>query len=216
MTTWFRQPASRFRRDAPPSPAEWAPVVEWGSAGRAPEVGHRVRLFTADELLVGTVHGEGRLSDILNLRGQVHVEDLSIAPLNASRTDARACASVDLDPFDIDLAMANALPDAPWTRARRIHKVRYPVRIDAGGYAIEGVMHVFPGGDPTDPAQLSGSLFFPVTEARVHRAGRLVSDPTVDAVLVNRHLVRTIVQADIEQVQDSGALLLRRRELAVA
>jgi hypothetical protein len=43
-----------------------------------------------------------------------------------------------------------------------------------------------------------------------------VSDPTVDAVLVNRHLVRSIEQADIDAVQDAAGALLERRALVIA
>ncbi len=51
---------------------------------------------------------------------------------------------------------------------------------------------------------------------RARRQGRLVSDPTVDTVLVNRHLIREILQVDTPDVQNTGAILARRQSVAPA
>lgn len=192
------------------NPAGWIPVVE---AARPPsDPGQRGRFLTAVEIVTGTVHGETRLSDALNARSRFRLEDASVRPMAAPAIEGRVLPEVELDPFDIELVLAGRLPDEAWTRARRVHKVRYPVRIDAGRYQLEGLLHVFPGHDPTYINRASPTLFVPLTSARAWRAGRLVSDPSVDTVLVNRHLVRTIEQTDVALAQDATSLLLQRRE----
>ena len=45
--------------------------------------------------------------------------------------------------------------------------------------------------------RVSGTLFLPVTEPTVRRAGRLISDPTVVVAFVNRHSIQTINQLDL-------------------
>jgi hypothetical protein len=93
-----------------------------------------------------------------------------------------------------------------------VHKVRYPTRIDAGDYRIEGWLHVFPGIDPQNHAcGPYGNLFLPVTGATVRRLGHMVSDPSIDVVLVNRRLIRSVAQADMDVAQDAAGAILRRR-----
>jgi hypothetical protein len=197
------------RSPAGSHPAGWVPVVETPRPPATP--GQRARMVTAVEVVTGTSRGETRLSDALNGRGRVRLEDASIRPLAAPSIEGRVLPILELDPFDIELVMAAPLPDEAWTRARRVHKVRYPVRIDAGRYQLEGLLHVFPGHDPTYVNHGGPNLFIPLTSARAWRAGRLVSDPSVDAILVNRHLVRSIAQTDVALAQDATSLLLRRR-----
>jgi hypothetical protein len=190
--------------------AGWVPVVETPRLPAAP--GQRARILTAVEVITGTSRGDTRLSDALNARGRVRLEDASIRPLAAPAIEGRALPFVELDPFDIELVMAGRLPDEAWTRARRVHKVRYPVRIDAGRYQLLGILHVFPGHDPTFVNRGAPNLFIPLTEARAWRSGRFVSDPTADVVLVNRHLVLSISQTDTALAQDAAGLLLGRRQ----
>jgi hypothetical protein len=216
MTTWFPRARSRPAIHPRGDVRGWVPVVEPGTIGEAPEVSHAVRLFTGDETIVGTVRGRGRLSDILNLRGDLHLEHVSIRREGDEPGEARCLVDHHIDSFEVELAMTARLPDEAWTRARRVHKLRYPVSIDAGRYAVEGNVHLFPGADPTALARWSGSLFIPVTGVRVLRGGRVISDPTVDAVMLNRHLVRAVEPADVDGVQDTGAMLLRRRAMALA
>jgi hypothetical protein len=217
MTLRLRPLPSRHRSaPAPVTGPGWVPTVEQPGTD-APYTTHGVRVYTTTEMIVGTVRGQGRLSDILNLRAEVRLEDATMRSLGGAAGRALTVHSVVVDAFEIEIAMANRLPDESWTRARRVHKIRYPVRVDAAPYTIEGSIHVFPGMDPRSLAKgNSGCLFIPVTRPVVRRGGRLVSDPTVDAVLVNRHLVRAIEQADVDGVQDAAAVLMERRALALA
>jgi hypothetical protein len=214
--TWFHRSSPRPATRQPGAGRGWVPVVEPGTVDDAPEISHAVRVYTGDAMLVGTVRGRGRLSDILNLRDEVRLTDVSIRRDGNILGNGECMPEAALDAFEIELAMTSRLPDAPWTRARRVHKVRYPVRIDAGRYAIEGDVHLFPGRSPGDVARCSGVLFIPVTSARVRRDGRVISDPKVDAIMLNRHLVQAIEQADIDATQDAGAALLRRRAMTPA
>jgi hypothetical protein len=175
-----------------------------------------VRIYTSVRAITGSITGAGRLSDILNERREIRVDDAVVAVLGTS-SEARTREPVMiLDPFEIEIAMVRSYPDEPWTRARRVHKVRYPVVVRAQPFEIHGELHVFPGLDPAQGARTATALFIPVTSPTARRHGRLVSDPTVDTILVNRHLITEIRQVDPPGVQDAGAILARRRSAAPA
>ena len=55
-----------------------------------------------------------------------------------------------------------------------------------------------------------------MTEPVVRRRGRLVSDPRIDAVLLNRHLVREVSIIDPPGVLDTAGALMARRAEALA
>jgi hypothetical protein len=54
-------------------------------------------------------------------------------------------------------------------------------------------------------------VFVPVTEPVVCRRGRLVSDPRIDAVLLNRPLVREVSVMGPPGVLDAARALMARR-----
>jgi hypothetical protein len=180
----------------------------------APRVSYPVRVYTASHAIAGTIHGIGRLLDLLNSGPVIGLADVNVWRFDDA--DATFVHWIELDPFEVELVMARNLPDAPWVRARRINKQRHRAQIAADPYRIEGLVHTFAGADPKALARHAGGVFFPVTEPVVRRRGRLVSDPRIDAVMLNRHLVREVTLIDPPGVLDTGGALLARRAELIA
>jgi hypothetical protein len=103
-----------------------------------------------------------------------------------------------VDPFDLELVLAPPLVGltAAERAARRVHKVRYPVRVTCDSFVVDGWIHMFPGNAPEFATHRGGPLFLPLTEASVWRNGRFASSSGADAVLVNRHSIRRISQLE--------------------
>lgn len=208
-----------FRRR--PSPAATPPsdrsvsVMATDDAGpEPPRVSYPVRIYTATHAIAGTVHGTGRLLDLLNSEPVLGLADVNLWRFGDA--DATFIHWIELDPFEVELVMTRQLPDAPWVRARRINKQRHRAEINADPYRINGLVHTHTGADPRTLARHAGGVFVPVTEPVVRRRGRLVSDPRIDAVLLNRHLVREVTLVDPPGVLDTASALLARRAEAMA
>ncbi|HWP64237.1 MAG TPA: hypothetical protein VNO86_12290 [Candidatus Binatia bacterium] len=185
MAFWFR------RSEPTRAPATPAPLV-------VPQHLHRFRGYTEAHFISGLVRSADRLSDALNRREPVVVEDAVVVGLDAPLSTAERRDRLLVDPFELDLVLGGPLPErsAAERAARRIFKVRYPVKIEGPNFEVRGTIHLFPGTAPEFEGYHTGSLFLPVTEAVARRAGRLVTDPAVDVVLVNRHSIRRIRQLD--------------------
>ncbi len=184
MALWTRRQAT--------APAVIAPI--------APTTDHTVhsfRAWTESLQITGRVRSNDRLSDALNRREHLRVEGPVVTPIGAGSSARYQALEMALDPFDLELVVAPVDLRTPDARgARRIHKVRYPVVVDAGPFQIHGVLHVFPGNAPEFVANHTGALFFPVTEPRVYRDGRLVAGRGTGVALVNRYSIRRIHQVD--------------------
>ena len=179
-----------------------------------PRVSYPVRIYTASHAIAGTINGSGRLLDLLNSQPVVGLADVNVWRFDDA--DATFVHWIELDPFEVELVMTRHLPDAPWVRARRINKQRHRAEIVADPYRIKGLVHTHTGADPTALARHAGGVFVPVTEPVVRRRGRLVSDPRIDAVLLNRHLVREVSIIDPPGVLDTAGALMARRAEALA
>jgi hypothetical protein len=190
MTLWFRRPSPTTPSPLPP------PTI----AG-APGTPHFIRAWTEDFYISGFVSGQDRLSDLLNAREPVTVGEPKLHALRSAGWPTRPEGNVVLDPFDFDLVLGQA-PEPASTAdrlARRIHKVRYPVVVEGVNFEILGIIHLFAGNPPEYVAHHGGQLFIPITEPSVRHQQRLVSDPSTDVVLVNRHTIRSIRQVDSPQ-----------------
>lgn len=185
MAFWFRRSV--------PEPAPQAQVPVW-----PPLHEHRLRGYTEAHYISGLVRATDRLSDALNRREPVVIEDAVLVALDAPLSAAERRERLVVDPFEFDLVLGGRLPErsAPERAARRIFKVRYPVRIEGANFEVLGTIHLFPGTAPEFEGYHTASLFLPVTEPTARRAGRLITDPGVDVVLVNRHSIRRIRQLD--------------------
>jgi hypothetical protein len=188
MALWYRRPSS-----GPPAFAVVAPVAQ-------PELElnvHAFRAWTESLQIAGSIRSTDRLSDALNRREVLRIDGPSVTPIGSSASARYQAPEMAADPFDFELVVAPADRRTPEERgARRIHKVRYPVRIDGDSFEVEGILHVFPGNAPEFVAQHTGTLFFPVTEPRVVHLGRPVSGRDIGVALVNRYAIKRITQLD--------------------
>jgi hypothetical protein len=157
---------------------------------------HSFRGWTESLSITGRIRAEDRLSDSLNRRELLRVEGPVVRP-NAPGEAPYQALEMALDPFDLEVVLAPVDQRTAEERgARRIHKVRYPVTVEAGQFEIHGIMHLFAGNAPEFAAHHTSTLFFPITEPRVYRGGRLISGPADGVVLVNRYTIQRIVQVD--------------------
>ena len=175
---------------APPLPRS-SPL----SAGSPPELA--LRAWTEDLYVSGFIYGWVRLSDALNQREPLRVEQARVHGLRSASWLPRADGQLVVDPFDLEFVLGYPLARTEAEHdARRIHKVRFPVLIEGQDFEVTGTMHVFPGNAPEYATHRSGQLFLPITEASVTRNQRLVSDRYTDVALVNRYAIRRIRQLD--------------------
>jgi hypothetical protein len=160
---------------------------------------HPFRGWTESLAISGLVRSEHRLSDVLNRREVFRVDGPGVIEIGAAAGNRFNQPEMSVDPFDFEvvLGLRHRHGQADGRSPRRIHKVRYQVEIRAGAFVICGNLHVFPGNSPESAAHYSGTLFLPITEPTVRRAGRLISDPTVVVAFVNRHSIQTINQLDL-------------------
>lgn len=187
MAVWFRRSRPAIEPAQQP-----VPVV-------VPHHAHRFRGYTEDRFVAGLVRSADRLSDSLNRRQPLLVEDAVVIAIGAPLRAAERHERLVIDPFELDLVLAGPLPErsAAERAARRVFKVRYPVRIEGPNFEVQGTIHLFPGTAPEFEGYHTGTLFLPVTEPTARREGRLITDPAVDVVLVNRHSIRRIRQLDL-------------------
>lgn len=187
MAFWTRRPGPA------PSVATVLPPVAPATA----QTVHSFRGWTESLQITGRIRSTDRLSDALNRREHLRVEGPVVIPIGAASSARYQALEMRLDPFDLEVvvgAVDNRSPDE--RGARRIHKVRYPVIVNAGAFEIHGILHVFPGNAPEYVANHTGMLFFPITEPRVYRDGRLVAARGHGVALVNRYSIRSITQVD--------------------
>ncbi|MBA3876292.1 MAG: hypothetical protein C0498_05035 [Anaerolinea sp.] len=188
MTLWR---ANQVGRSVAPLPPLQSPTPI-GSA-----VEQFLRAWTEDLYVSGFISGWGRLSDALNQREPLRIEQARVHGLRSASWLPRPDGEMVIDPFDLELALGYAIVGSDAERAaKRIHKVRYPVLIEGQEFEVLGTMHVFPGNAPEYATHRSGLLFLPITEPSVRRRQRLVSDRYTDVALVNRYAIRRIRQLD--------------------
>ncbi len=188
MTLWYRRPE--------PRPAPGPLGVPFPSLTQ-PQA-HPFKAWTESLYVSGVLRGDDRLSDVLNARQPIRIDEATVLPIGAPRAGWQGPQEIILDPFDLDFVLGGRLDERSVAEraARRIHKVRYPVVVEGRNFEVRGMLHIFAGNAPEFAMHHTGTLFLPVTNATVRRERRLVSDPITDVVLVNRYAVRTIRQLD--------------------
>jgi hypothetical protein len=161
---------------------------------------HSFRAWTESLQITGRIRSNDRLSDALNRREHLRVEGPVVTPIGAAASARYQALEMSVDPFDLEVVTAPVdVRTADQRGARRIHKVRYPVIVDAGAFEVHGILHVFAGNAPEYIASHTGTLFFPITDPRVYRDGRLVAGRGTGVALVNRYSIRRIDQVDAIQ-----------------
>jgi hypothetical protein len=157
--------------------------------------------MTEDWRLVGRMTIDGRLSDVLNKRDPIPIEDVMWAPADSSDALAPAPGLRSIDPYDLVIVLTgnDAQPDrtADQSSAHRVHKISYEVALEAPPYRVIGTVYLYPGSEPDSLLQRSSDMFVPIVDATVAIASRPIGEGTYATVLVNRQYLRGVEQVDV-------------------
>jgi hypothetical protein len=155
--------------------------------------------LTEDWRLVGRMLVDGRVSDALNKREPIDIEDVRWAPSDGSEPLGPAPGLRSVDPYDLIIVLAgdDSLPDSSDERAaHRVHKVSYEVALEVPPYRVTGTVYLYPGSEPDSLLSRSTEMFIPVAEALATIEDRPIGDGTRGAILVNRQYLRGVEQID--------------------
>jgi hypothetical protein len=181
--------------DADPSAASKA-AGSSAAAGGFPFEG-----LTEDWRLVGRMNIEGRLSDVLNKRDPIPIDDVMWAPADSSDALAPAPGLRSIDPYDLVIVLTgnDAQPDrtADQSSAHRVHKISYEVALEAPPYRVIGTVFLYPGSEPDSLLQRSSDMFAAVVDATASIGARQIGTGPYDAILVNRQYLRGVEQVDL-------------------
>jgi len=157
--------------------------------------------MTEDWRLVGRMMIASRLSDALNKREPIEIEDVTWAPADGSQPLAPASGLKSVDPYDLVLVLTgdDSLPDlsAEERTALKVHKVSYEVALEAPPYRVIGTVYLYPGSEPDSLLQRSSDMFVPVIDATATLGQVQISGGPFTTVLVNRQYLRGVEQVDV-------------------
>lgn len=185
------KPAPAERQAGPGSLAEMR-------AGPVRDV--RFTAITEDWRLTGRMDIRGRLSDALNRRVAIAIEDVSWGPPDGSTELEPAPGLKSLDPYDLILVTSGGQSLPPLTdperAALRVHKVPYDIAFEIPPFRVVGTVYLHPGAEPERLLERSTDMFIPVVDAVAMLGDTQVSEPDVDVILVNRFYLRAVDQVD--------------------
>ena len=143
---------------------------------------------------------DGRLSDVLNKRESVPIDDVRWAPVDGSGPMTEAPGLRAIDPYDLILVLAGETSLPPMTEdertAHRIHKVRYDLALEAPPYRVVGTVYLYPGTEPARLLDRSGDMFIPIVDARALIGESLIEGGATSVILLNRYYLRGVEQVD--------------------
>jgi hypothetical protein len=156
--------------------------------------------LTEEWHLRGRMHVTGRLSDVLNKREAIAISDVSWAPIDGSADFSAAPGFKSIDPYDLILVLAGEASLPPLTdnekAAHKVHKIAYDVALEVPPFRVIGTVYLYPGSEPDRLLDRATEMFVPVVDAVAYAGEVQVSDPDVDAILVNRFYLRGVEQVD--------------------
>ncbi len=156
--------------------------------------------LTDEWRLRGRMHVTGRLSDVLNKREAIEISDVSWAPVDGSEPFTPVPGLKSIDPYDLILVLAGDSTVPPLSEAEqaahKVHKVSFDVALEAPPFRVIGTVYLYPGSEPERLLDRATEMFLPVVNAVAYQADRQISDPDVDAVLLNRFYLRGVEQID--------------------
>jgi hypothetical protein len=156
--------------------------------------------LTEEWRLLGTMHVEGRLSDVLNRREAVPISDVSWAPIDGSGPFTAVPGLKSVDPYDLILVLAGPGSRPPLSEQEKaayaVHKVPFDVAMEAPPFRVIGTVFMFPGTEPARLLDRGTEMFIPVVGAVAYLGDRQISAPEVDSILVNRFYLRGINDVD--------------------
>jgi len=157
--------------------------------------------MTEDWHLVGRMMIDGRLSDALNKREPIALEDVTWAPADGSAPMAPAPGLKSVDPYDLVLVLTgdDSLPGMTTDErnAHKVHKVSYEVALEAPPYRVVGTVYLYPGSEPDSLLQRSSDMFVPIVDASALLGQTPIGSTTFATVLVNRQYLRGVEQVDV-------------------
>jgi hypothetical protein len=190
-----------FLKRKKPAPSGDTAAAATPAASAATGSGFPFEGMTEDWRLVGRMAIEGRLSDVLNKREPIPIDEVTWAPADSSDPLAPAPGLRSIDPYDlvIVLASSDSQPDrtADQSSAYRVHKVSYEVALEAPPYRVTGTVFLYPGSEPDTLLQRSADMFVAVVDASATIGGRQVGSGTYPTILVNRQYLRGVEQVDL-------------------
>jgi hypothetical protein len=172
------------------------------SAGRSSGAlrGVSFTALTEDWRLSGRMEITGRLSDALNRREAIEITDVTWGPPDGSAPLEPAPGLKSVDPYDLILVTAGEASLPPLTEPERValkvHKIAYDVALEVPPFRVVGTVYLHPGSDPDRLMDRSTEMFVPLVDAVASLGDVEVSDPEVEAILVNRFYLRGIEQVD--------------------
>ena len=150
--------------------------------------------------LRGRMHVTGRLSDVLNRREAIAISEVTWAPIDGSADFAPAPGLRSIDPYDLIIVLAGEASLPPVTdserAAHKVHKISYDVALEVPPFRVIGTVYLYPGSEPERLLDRATEMFVPVVDAVAYAGDQPVSDPDVDAILVNRFYLRGVEQVD--------------------
>ena len=157
--------------------------------------------MTEDWHLVGRMMIDGRLSDALNKREPIALDDVTWAPADGSAPMAPAPGLKSVDPYDLVLVLAgdDSLPGMTndERNAHKVHKVSYEVALEAPPYRVVGTVYLYPGSEPDSLLQRSSDMFVPIVDASAFLGQTALGSAPFATVLVNRQYLRGVEQVDV-------------------
>jgi hypothetical protein len=186
-------PFDFLRRKREPEPPK-KPAV----APRPPPTGTPVPFdgVTEEWRLIGQMYLDMRLSDALNRREALAIADVSWAPIDGSSSFSAVPGLKSVDPYDFIVVLADESSKGGLSDAERAahmgQRVAYQVALEAPPLRITGTVHLNPGVAPEALLERTAEMFVPVVGGVAYIGDRPVSDPKVDAILVNRFYLRGV------------------------
>jgi hypothetical protein len=157
--------------------------------------------LTEEWHLVGRMLIGGRMSDALNKREPIAIDEVFWAPVDGSGQLAPAPGLKSVDPYDLVIVVASddSLPDmtADERAAHKVHKVSYEVALEVPPYRVVGTVYLYPGYEPDSLLNRSSEMFVPIVDATATIADQVVSGGPASAILVNRQYLRGVEQVDV-------------------
>ncbi|HYH92759.1 MAG TPA: hypothetical protein VD763_06350 [Candidatus Saccharimonadales bacterium] len=155
--------------------------------------------LTEEWRIVGSMQVAGRLSDALNKREQITMQDVQWAPIDGSEPLAPAPGLKSVDPYDLILVMAGESTLPPLTESEqaafKVHKIAYDVALEVPPFRVIGTVYLYPGSEPDRLLDRATEMFLPVVDATATLEGAAVGRD-LDAILVNRFYLRGVEQID--------------------
>ena len=157
--------------------------------------------LTEEWHLVGRMLVPGRMSDALNKREPIAIDEVYWAPVDGSGQLAPASGLKSVDPYDLVIVVAgdDSVPEmsADERNAHKVHKVSYEVALEVPPYRVVGTVYLYPGSEPDSLLNRSSEMFVPVVDATATIGDQVVGGGPAAAILVNRQYLRGVEQVDV-------------------